>query len=360
MVVLPQREVWATGRPKSSPPCYAWAGLGGNAMTAKKLLLMAVLVTCGLCFGSSARAGWNPFGGGKVPNPINDLKKEAEEKARKLREERDRLAREAEEKAKRLRDERDRAAKQAEEAARKVREERDRLAREAAKVDELRKRAESEMARFRELKKRAEQLMVDCDRYQRLASGDDAKLRAEAYRQLRAAGVMGTNQADVKKGIERGFGHTLWGKEFDHIEEQKFAVALGASAASGNPGPAIAYIKQYAADTKRTLLEQLKSAPKEVRKKAEDEFERLLVDALNKARKGKVPELQFAGVKLAVGIATYNHWCTVQYQMPELVPTEKVLGVQLYEVRFKKQERKVPLPNTFQPHVRVEVKASVK
>ena len=58
--------------------------------------------------------------------------------------------------------------------------------------------------------------------------------------------------------------------------------------------------------------------------------------------------------------ATDNHWRAVKYQKPQLVETQKVLCVQLCEVRFKPQERRVPLPNTLQPYVRVEVKASVR
>lgn len=334
------------------------AGSEGTIMTAKRLLLVAVVAACGM---STARAGWNPFGGGKVPNPLNDAKNQAEQEARRLREERDRAARTAEEQARRVREARDRAAREAEEVARKARETRERVAQEAAKVDELRRRAEAEVTRFKKIRQDVERAVAEYDRLQRLAGGDDARLRDEAYRQLRAAGVMGSNQAEVKKKIERGFGHTLWGKEFDHIEQQKFAMALAASAASGNPGPALAYVKQYAADTKKTLLAQLKAAPKEVQQKAEAEFERLLVDALDKAvRNGKVPELRFGGVTLTVGMATYNHWCAVKYQEPQLVETQKVFGVQLYEVRFKPQEKRIPLPNTCQPYVRVEVKASVR
>lgn len=59
-------------------------------------------------------------------------------------------------------------------------------------------------------------------------------------------------------------------------------------------------------------------------------------------------------------IATDNHWCTVKHQEPQLVETQKVLGVQLYEVRFKACEKKIPLPNTFQPYVRVQMKVSVR
>lgn len=59
-------------------------------------------------------------------------------------------------------------------------------------------------------------------------------------------------------------------------------------------------------------------------------------------------------------IAADNHWSAVKYLEPRLVETQKAFGVQLYEVRFKPQERKIPLPNTCQPYMQVEVKASVR
>ena len=135
------------------------------------------------------------------------------------------------------------------------------------------------------------------------------------------------------------------------------AQALAASAATGNPAPALAYLHQFAVDSEAQVLRNLRHAPQQAREVVEREFKRLLVDALDRGRGGGGPVgLRVEGVDLTVGIATYNHWVTIRYILPELVPTQRILGVQLYDIRTHQHEVRVPLPNTFQPYARVAVR----
>lgn len=296
-----------------------------------------------LCLSTHVRADvWGKVGG-FVKNPGGTTRDESNREAQQLREARDR------------------AAKEANEVARKLREARDRAAQEAAKVDNLRRQAQEAIARFEKLKKDTEHLETEYKKYEKLAKGNSADLRAEAYNQLRKSGVMGSNKESVKKEINSGLSVVLWAKEFDHAEEIKFGMALAASVASSNPGPALAYVKGFAIETKVEMLKQLKNAPDKIRKQFEAEFEKLLVTALDKAvNHGQLPVLTFGGASVKFGLATYNHWCNVRYETPELVPTSKILGVQLYEVRTHKKQINIPLPNTFQPYVKVEVKVAVR
>lgn len=334
--------------------------------TLTAVLIGTILITAGI---GTAKA-FDPFKG--IRDARDDLGKQAEEKAHQLREERDRIAKQAEEKARKLREERDRIAKQAEEAARKARETRDeamrraaeleRQAREqAAKVEEFRRKAQEMIDRFNKLRRDAESIEAEYKKYEKLAQGDSAQLREEAYRQLRKSGVMGSNKTKIKAELEKGLSFVLWAKEFDHFEEIKFATALGASVASGNPGMALKYVEQFALESKKEVLKNLKRAPKEVQRKVEKEFEKLFVEALDKAvSKGRPIELNFEGVTLTVGLATYNHWSNVKYSWPELVKTTQMFGVQLYDIKLRNKENKIPLPNTFQPYVRLAVKYSSK
>jgi len=352
---------------------------------------ISVLALLGASNIATAQPGWlkKPIEnlGGALSDPGKAAREEAERIARQAREVRERADREAREAAARAaqaaqqasdaakieadriarqaREARERADREAREAAaraaRAAQEARDRVVREAARIDELRRQAQDTIKRFNELRRDAEKLRAEYRKYEELANVDSAQLRAEAYKQLQKSGAMGSNRQDVKDRLDRGLSLVLWAKEFDHVEEIKFATALSASAASGNPGPALAYVKKFAADTKATVLKNLKNAPKDAQRKVEREFEKLFVEALDKAvNKGKPLELRFEGVSVTVGLATYNHWCNVKYSFPELVKSSVVLGVQLYEVRMAKKEFRIPLPNTFQPYVRVAVKYSSK
>ena len=119
--------------------------------------------------------------------------------------------------------------------------------------------------------------------------------------------------------------------------------------------------KGFALETKKIVLQHLKNAPKQLQQTVEREFETLLIAAIEKAvNQGRPPELRFGGVSVVVGLATYNHWCNVKFQWPELVPTANILGIQLYEIRMVKRDMRIPLPNTFQPYVQVRVNYSAR
>jgi hypothetical protein len=224
---------------------------------------------------------------------------------------------------------------------------------QAARVDELRKQAERVLRDFDRMKDEAEKAQREYDRLAKLARSNNLNGQ-EAIRTLKAAGGLRSNRDNVVKGIDSGLGVVVWGKEIDHIEEQKLAAALATSVATANPGPAVAMIKQFAAATKAEVLKSLRSAPGQVQQKAQREFEGLLVQGLNAAIKGqRPPGFGLDGIDLTVALATYNHWIDVRINQPRLVPTEKVLGVQLYRIATDPKTIQVPLPNTFQPYLKL-------
>jgi len=133
--------------------------------------------------------------------------------------------------------------------------------RQTARINELRQQAERVLRDYKRMKEEAEKAQEKYEQMEKLSKSGNLDTSKEAYKALAAAGVLGTNRAEVMKGINGGFSVVIWGKEFDHFEEQKLAAALGASVASANPGPALVYIKQFALQTKAEVLKNLKAAP---------------------------------------------------------------------------------------------------
>jgi hypothetical protein len=228
---------------------------------------------------------------------------------------------------------------------------------QAARIDELRRKAERVIKDFKRMKEEAEKTQREYDRLSKLARSGKLDAGQEAYRALASAGVLQTNQERVKKSLDDGLGLIIWGKEFDHFEEQQLAAALAASVASGNPGPAMVYVKKFALESKAEVMRSLQSAPVRLRKKVEAEFEMFLIRGLEAIIKGqRPPSFAIDGVDVRLGLATYNHHVAIRTSVPRLVETEKILGVQLYRIATDAQTITVPLPNTFQPYFKVAVR----
>lgn len=264
--------------------------------------------------------------GGLIPKPIDDALKQAD---------RERLE----------------AQRRAEEEARRVWALKDRLIREYNAV----------VTHYNQLQREAVKRKEEYERYQRLLSGDSPQMREEAYRQLRNAGVLGGNREDVKRDLRSGFGFVVFAKEVDHFEYIRFGQALGASAATGNPGPVMLYLQQLLAESKQTFMKNLSKLPGEARERALRELEGLLLKSLQQAMNGGRPvQVRFQGVDLVAGIASYNHWVDVRYSWPRLVKVGEQFGIQICTIRFDQQSFRIPMPNTHQPYVKIKINASIQ
>ncbi len=289
----------------------------------------------------------NPFPTPKppsIPNPIDE--------AAKLDRARLEAQRRAEEAARKKAAELAAARKRAEEEARKLAE------RKAA----IERRARQIRDEFERLQKTAERNRRDYDRMQKVLSGGPGKAREEAVEMVRRAGVLGTNKAQVRQSIQGRVNLTqvIYAKEFDHYEQQQLATAIGASVASGNPGPVLLYLQGFLAQSKLEVTRNLTAAKGEARDKLLREFDMLIIKALDKALSGGRPlEVNFGGVDVEVGLATYNHWGVIRWDEPSLeYVSSGVPGLSMPRIKQTPRERKLPLPNTFQPYLKVRVRVS--
>jgi hypothetical protein len=172
-------------------------------------------------------------------------------------------------------------------------------------------------------------------------------LRRELARlegQVREATTYQTNRGQVKASLYDGNGARVYvglGKELDHQEYYLFANAVGASIVAGNPGPAAAYLEYLLVETKRELIRTLGG---EGRRFLQD-VERDIMVALDRAiRTGQASNFYYRGMRVDVGIATYNHWKKISGHYPK---------IDRLQISWGYAERVIPLPNTHQPFVRI-------
>lgn len=133
-----------------------------------------------------------------------------------------------------------------------------------------------------------------------------------------------TNKWDIRHNLERDGWWVAYGKEIGYKEYQEFGEAVAASVAAENPAPAMAYLKALVAESVAVLA---RNAGREFGTKVRDVAERELVSAFYDAVKnGRVRTIKLAGLEVQLGMATYN-----------------------------REETGVPLPNTFQPYMRMRL-----
>ena len=275
----------------------------------------------------------------RIPNPID-------ERLRELDRQRLEAQRRAVEEARRLDAQRLEAQRRAEAEARRLDAHRRRVQRE---VENVRRR-------FGELKRNVERRQAEIEKLKKLCNGDSRELRAQAYRELRNAGAFGTNKNEVRRRLQNGLSVVVYGAEIDHVDEVQFAAAIGSSIATGNPGPVTLYLKQMLAESKATFIRNLENAPRENRDRLIAEFEPTFLRSLEQAMQGRQPvRVPVNGVSMEVGVATFNSWIDVRYQVPRLVDNGSVVGIRLYRIDTSRHHQKIPLPNTFQPYVKLQV-----
>lgn len=133
-----------------------------------------------------------------------------------------------------------------------------------------------------------------------------------------------TNKWEIRHNLEKGGWWVAYGKEVGYEEYYEFYQAVAASVATDNPGPAIAYLTALLAESAEVLV---RNAGKEFGGRVQDLAKQEIVAAMHDAIKnGKVKTLQLRGIEFQIGMATYN-----------------------------RSESSVPLPNTFQPYMRMRL-----
>lgn len=230
---------------------------------------------------------------------------------------------------------------------------------EIPNLDDLRRKAQDAIDEFHRLKRDVEALYSRVEEARRLVSMDNQEMRREGYHRLRQMGVIGSNRDSILAGLRSGVGVFIPAAEFDHVEEANLAKAVGQSVAAVNPGPVYVYLQQFLIESKRTFLSNLQNAPADVRERLATEFEMQILRALDEAFHGRAPQpFVVHGVVARVGVATFNNWVDIRYKEPELINADKILGVQLYRVGMQDRIKQIPLPNTFLPYVKLELRVA--
>lgn len=137
-----------------------------------------------------------------------------------------------------------------------------------------------------------------------------------------------TNKSDVRRDLEKDGWWVAYGKEVGYEEYYVFVQAIEASVASRNPGPAMAYLQYLIEESVRTLATNVGSEyGARIRAMAQQQIVAAIYDAM---KYGRITTLQLEGIDLQLGMATYN-----------------------------RSESGVPLPNTFQPYLRVRLRTAI-
>lgn len=133
-----------------------------------------------------------------------------------------------------------------------------------------------------------------------------------------------TNKWEIRHNLEKDGWWVAYGKEIGYQEYAEFSGAVATSVATDNPGPAMAYLKGLVVESIRVLAE---NAGREFGDRLRGVAERELVAVFNDAmRHGRVRTIRIPGAEVQLGMATYN-----------------------------RSESGVPLPNTFQPYMRMRL-----
>jgi hypothetical protein len=133
-----------------------------------------------------------------------------------------------------------------------------------------------------------------------------------------------TNKWEIRHNLEKDGWWVAYGKEIGYQEYYAFYNAVVASVASENPGPAMAYLQALIEESVRVLA---KNAGQRFGTELQQLAQKQLVAAMKDAMvNGRIRTLNITGAQIQLGMATYN-----------------------------RSESGVPLPNTFQPYLRMRL-----
>ncbi len=133
-----------------------------------------------------------------------------------------------------------------------------------------------------------------------------------------------TDKWEIRHNLESNGWWVAYGKELGYQDYYNFVQAVAGSVATENPAPAMAYLQALVAESIAVLST---NAGAEFGNKLRDVAQRELVSVFYDAMKnGRVRTIKLNRLEVQLGMATYN-----------------------------RQESFVPLPNTFQPYLRMRM-----
>jgi hypothetical protein len=134
-----------------------------------------------------------------------------------------------------------------------------------------------------------------------------------------------TNRPEVHRSLEEGGWWVAYGKDIGGQQYVEFTAAIAASVAAHNPEPAMGYLTALIDQSIATLE---KNAGKEFGNQLLRLAKQQIVDAISNALSGGRPRtIRLAGIDVQAGVATINH-----------------------------KESGIPLPNSFEPYIRVRLR----
>ena len=144
-----------------------------------------------------------------------------------------------------------------------------------------------------------------------------------------------SNQKEVRAGLAKGGYSVAYGKMWTEVEWYRSGEAIGASVASGNPGPFAAYMAAEIQQSAAKIARQVPGLTVE-------QVRRLIDDSLKNKRVAKINN-----VYLSAGIVTYDRWKEVSMDWPVMDRYGRLT--------MERKEHKQNLPNWHQPYVRFRI-----
>ena len=166
--------------------------------------------------------------------------------------------------------------------------------------------------------------------------------RAEQVGCVDVAGSIdrGTDRAQVRRVLHRGAILVAFGREMDADDHQRFVETLATHACLGKVEPIREELSPLRGALRATLPCYLDTQGEGILERLGDQ---VLLAALSRAA-DRPHRLRVEGFTAEVGFATYRHWKTRIIDRPVILK-----GV----IRWQPVERRVALPDTHQPYVRL-------
>src|ERR1700722_20351465 len=121
-----------------------------------------------------------------------------------------------------------------------------------------------------------------------------------------AAQAEDSNRTSVRASIEDGGWHVAYGRNVTEAEYAQLTATVAVSVSSGNPGPILAYLKDFAAATVDKVTNHVPEISKQ-----------LLAEQIKKAIVTRGGSLTIGRVDVKFGIATYNRWERAVVEVPD-------------------------------------------
>ncbi len=219
-------------------------------------------------------------------------------------------------------------------------------------IQRLIREAQNKVNRVSDLENQINSRLRQIDEVRRLVN--DPRQYEASLRRLVSEGLVDSNRNQVLADLKKGTLVFVSSKEINYIEYAKLCASIGEAAATGNPGPVLAYVQGFLAESKATVLNNLRNVPANLRPVIQNEVEQLLLGAINQAAKGgQQAPFRYRGLNMVAGVASFNHWVTVKYSWPRIHETGRKFGIPIYEIIMDQHSVKIPLPNTHLPYLAI-------